>query len=145
MAFTGTDQPQTFTLCLTTVSASSCEASSAPPDIQLTQPIRPRQHLTHPIHRLVVLHPSMLTARTSANMLTHTSPVAIGLPNGEVASVTGKSPAGNFFKVSYKNINGWVAAVAVGSSGDCSGVPVVNPPAFVPTPTPTPIPPDSST
>ena len=53
----------------------------------------------------------------------------------------GVSPAGNFFKVNYHNVNGWVAAVAVGSSGDCSSVPVVNPAKFVPTPTPTPIPP----
>lgn len=138
VAFTGTDQPQTFTLCLTLVSASSCEAGSVP-QTNTTGDIQATPDASNPLACIVIpLNSNGANIRKTADTA---SPVLIGLPNGEVAAVIGISPAGNFFKVSYKNVNGWVAKVAVGSTGDCSGVPVVNPPAFVPTPTPTPIPP----
>ncbi len=139
VTFTGTDQAQTFTLCLTLVSASSCEAGSVPTtnttgDIPFATP-----EASNPSACIVTpLNSNGANIRKTADTA---SPVLIGLPNGEVASVIGISPAGNFFKVIYKNVNGWVAQVAVGSSGDCTGIPVVNPPVFVPTPTPTPIPP----
>jgi hypothetical protein len=141
VAFTETDQPQTFTLCLTLVSASSCEAGSVP-TTNTTGEIQATPDLSNPSTCTVTpLNSNGANIRKTADTA---SPVILGLPNGEVASVIGISPAGNFFKVNYKNATGWVAQVAVGSSGDCSGVPVVNPPVFVPTPTPvppTPIPP----
>jgi len=139
VTFSGTDQAQTFTLCLTLVSASSCETGSAP-QTSTTGDV--------PVSTPDASNPSACTVTplntNGANIRKYAdtaSPIVIGLPNGEVASVVGVSPAGNFFKVSYKNAGGWVAAIAVGTSGDCANIPVVNPPAFVPTPTPTPIPP----
>ncbi len=139
VAFTGTDQPQTFTLCLTLVSASSCEAGSVPQTNTTSDvPVGTPDASNPSACTVTPLNANGANIRKTADTA---SPVLIGLPNGEIASVIGISPAGNFFKVSYKNVNGWVAQVAVGSTGDCSGVPVVNPPAFVPTPTPTPIPP----
>ncbi len=141
VAFTGTDQPQTFTLCLTLVSASSCESGSAPQTNTTGDGSTPPDTSNPSACTVTPLNANGANIRKTADTA---SPVIIGLPNGAVASVTGISPAGNFFKVNYKNVNGWVAQVAVGSSGDCSGVPVVNPPLFVPTPTPTPIPPTST-
>ncbi|MBA3872507.1 MAG: hypothetical protein H0X30_25500 [Anaerolineae bacterium] len=138
MAFTGTDQPQTFTLCLTTVSASSCEAGSVP--VSTTgDDTAPTPDASNPSACTIIpLNANGANIRRTADAA---SPVLIGLPTGEVAAVIGVSPAGNFFNVSYKNVSGWVAKIAVSSNGDCSGVPVVTPPLFVPTPTPTPIPP----
>jgi len=135
--YTATDQqPQTFTLCLTLVSASSCEAGSTPStnttgDVPVSTP-----DASNPSACTVTpLNTNGANIRQTADTA---SPVLVGLPNGEIAAVIGISPAGNFFKVSYKNVNGWVAQVAVTSSGDCTGVAVVNPPIFVPTPTPIP-------
>ncbi len=138
VAFTGTDQPQTFTLCLTLVSASSCEAGSIPQNTT-NDTSAPTPDASNPsVCSVTPLNSNGANIRKTADTA---SPVLIGLPNNEIAAVIGVSPAGNFFKVTYHNINGWVAKVAVGSSGDCSGVPVITPPLFVPTPTPTPIPP----
>jgi hypothetical protein len=142
VTFTGTDQPQTFTLCLTTVSASSCEAGSAPQTDTTGDVSAPTPDASNPSACSVTpLNANGANIRKTADTA---SPVLVGLPNGEVAAVIGISPAGNFYQVSYKNVKGWVSKVAVGTNGDCSGVPVVTPPIFVPTPTPvppTPIPP----
>lgn len=139
MAYTGTDQqPQTFTLCLTLVSASSCEAGGPPPDNTGNPPATTPDASNPSACNVTPLNANGANIRKYADTA---SPVVIGLPNGQSAGVTGVSPAGNFYKVNYNGAVGWVAAVAVGANGDCSAIPVVNPPAFVPTPTPTPIPP----
>ncbi len=129
VAFTGSDQPQTFTLCLTLVSASSCEAGSAPQTITSDIPA-PTPDASNPsVCTVTPLNANGANIRKTADTA---SPVIIGLPNGEIASVTGVSPAGNFFKVNYHNVNGWVAQVEVGSSGDLQGCTRNHPACFRP-------------
>ncbi len=140
LAYTGTGEPQPFTLCLTLVSASSCESGSfSPPPVGDSGVPAVTPEVSAPSGCTVTpLNANGANIRLTGDVA---SPVVIGLPNGEFASVLGISPNGSFFHVAYKNARGWVAQVAVGSSiGDCSGIPVENPPLFIPTPTPTPIP-----
>lgn len=54
------------------------------------------------------------------------------------AEITGRNPAGDWYKVRYYNADGWVFASLLTVSGDTSNIPVDPGP---PTPAPTPIPP----
>ncbi len=139
------DQPEGFSVCLTSVSSPSCETSAnvvVPPDIALT-----------PLSPVVTAEPgaTACTVASSAGGAVNirqsatTNSIILGsLPNGVSAEVVGRSPDGTFFNILYNGINGWVSASVVTASGDCGSVAVVNPPApIVPTavpPTSTPIP-----
>lgn len=136
LTFSGTSDPQPFTLCLTLVSASSCEAGGPPP--QSNDAGIPAVTPDVSFSTDCVVTPQSANGANIRQTADTASPVLVGLPSGEVASVTGISPNGTFFHILYKNTKGWVAQIAVTSSGDCSAVPVVNPPLFIPAPTPVP-------
>ncbi len=138
------DQPEGFSVCLTSVSSPSCETSAnvvVPPDIALT-----------PLAPVVTAEPGAAACTVASNaggavnirQSATTNSIILGsLPNGVSAEVVGRSPDGTFFNILHNGINGWVSASVVTASGDCGSVAVVNPPApIVPTavpPTSTPI------
>lgn len=139
LTYTGSGEPQPFTLCLTLVSASSCEAG-APPVTQDGSVETPAAPVVTAC-TVTPLNANGANIRQTANTA---APILLGLPGGESANVIGIAPNGSFFHVTYRSVTGWVAQIAVSSAGACDALPVNNPPPFIPTPTPvppTPVPP----
>lgn len=138
LSYSGIGDVQPFTLCLTLVSASSCEAA---PLVTVgedgSQPAITPDVSVASTCTVTPLNANGANIRQTANTA---SPVIIGLPSGQIANVIGITPDGNFFHVNFNNRTGWVAQVAVSTAGDCGSLPVENPPIFIPTPTPTPTP-----
>ncbi len=140
LSYSGIGDAQPFTLCLTLVSASSCESAPI---------VNVNENGSQPTPEVPVVSTCTVTPlnanganiRQTANTA---SPVIVGLPGGQIANVIGIAPDGSFFHVTYLNATGWVAQIAVSTAGECSNLPVDNPPIFVPTFTPvppTPVPP----
>ncbi|MCC6893402.1 MAG: SH3 domain-containing protein [Anaerolineae bacterium] len=138
LSYSGAGDGQPFSLCLTLVSASSCESALVVTvNEDGSQPVVTPEVPVASTCTVTPLNANGANIRQTANTA---SPIIIGLPGGQVANVIGIAPDGSFFHVTYLNATGWVAQVAVSSAGECSNLPVDNPPIFVPTPTPTPIP-----
>ncbi len=117
-----------FTVCFTAVSAGDCGTQAAP---------TAQTPIETPVSDVCTVTPNSGGAniRQSASV----GALLIGaLPGGASAEVLGISPDSSFYNISYNNLNGWVALSVVNASGNCAGVPVVNPPAVIPQPTPVP-------
>lgn len=139
LSYSGIGDVQPFTLCLTLVSASSCEAA---PVLTVNEDgSQPAITPEVPIVSTCTVTPLNANGANIRQTANTASPVVVGLPSGQIANVIGIAPDGNFFHVTYLNATGWVAQVAVSTAGECNNLRVDNPPIFVPTPTPTPIPP----
>jgi hypothetical protein len=125
-----------FTLCLTTASAGGCEPGTALDVAQPTQAPQPPV-ATEEVTGCVV-SPTQAGGSNIRQSASVDAPVLVALPGGAFASVSGISPDGSFYNVTYNGVNGWVAASAVSIRGDCAGITVVNPPAFSQPPAPQP-------
>lgn len=138
----GSGDPEPFTLCLTAVSAPSCEGGGSSSDgdnsIPTLQPFATVGGDTAtPENAPCTVTPTngSVNIRQSAS----TGSIIYGvLRANDVAAVTGISPDGAFYNILYNSINGWVAVSVVTSSGNCANVPQVSPPPVIaPSPTPT--------
>jgi hypothetical protein len=128
----GSSDAEAVTLCLIAVSVGDCE-------LGVVQPVQTQE--VEVSTSACTVSPSLgggANIRQSANV---NSIIRGALPGGAVANVLGISPDGAFYNIQYNEINGWTALSAITASGDCGGVPVVNPPPAILIPTPTPIPP----
>ncbi len=124
--------PVPFTLCFVAVSAGDCGAA--------TVPVAQTPEVETPSADACTVTPNSGGAnlRQSASV----GALLVGaLPGGATAEVLGISPDGTFYNINYNNLNAWVALSVVTASGNCAGVPVVNPPVIIPQPT---IPPTST-
>ncbi|HEX3050823.1 MAG TPA: SH3 domain-containing protein [Aggregatilineaceae bacterium] len=137
IAHDGSSMEYPFSLCLAAVSADTCGNASAPaptPNVPSTA-----------LCTVAPLYAGGANIRQSASPY---ASVLVALPGGATADVLGISPDGTWYNVTYSGVTGWAALSAVTSNGNCSSLPIVNPPPVPPTPvpptlTPTPIPPTS--
>ncbi|MFQ3565706.1 MAG: SH3 domain-containing protein [Aggregatilineales bacterium] len=120
---------QPFTLCYTPVSAGGCEG--ALPPVEAVAP---------PVEGCVAT-PVFSGGANIRQSATQSSPILIVLPGGAQATILGISPDGAWYNVVYNGVNGWVALSAATGSGNCAGLPVINPPAVAATQPPPPPPP----
>lgn len=119
----GAASAEAFTVCWYAATAPGCGETESPV-IEAT-----------PIPTLVSATTCTVTGNGSVNIRASAStsaPILASLPGGSTANVLGIAPDGSFYNVLYANVNGWVAASVVTASGSCTGLPVVNPPSFVP-------------
>ncbi len=138
-AFSALTEADSYTICFTAVSAGGCGAGQSAIDVIATVEAPP-DATALPECTVTPEAASGANIRQSAS----TSTILLGvLPGGQTAEVLGVSPDDTFYHIQYSNVNGWVARSVVNPSGDCSGLPVEQPPLFIvpPTATFTPIPP----
>jgi len=131
LAHNGDSTAVPFTVCLTTVSASSCETFTG-----LVAPVATEA----PVEMCTVTpEAGAVNVRQSASV----NALILGaLPVGAAAPVIGISPDGTFYFIQVGAVQGWVATSVVVSSGNCD-VQFVNPPPVTPqpnAPTTTPLP-----
>ncbi|MBK8032113.1 MAG: SH3 domain-containing protein [Chloroflexi bacterium] len=126
------DAAHTYTLCLSAVGAPTCSGESLPPAPVATP-------VTDSVCMLTPLNAGGVNIRQSASV---NAPVIGALPGGTSVAARGISPDGSFFSVTFNGVNGWVAASAVGATGSCGALTVVEPPpiSLPPTPLPPPTP-----
>lgn len=126
------DAAHTYTLCLSAVGAPACSGESLPPAPVATP-------VTDSVCMLTPLNAGGVNIRQSASV---NAPVIGALPGGTSVAARGISPDGSFFSVTFNGVNGWVAASAVGATGSCGALTVVEPPpiSLPPTPLPPPTP-----
>lgn len=117
---------QNFSLCLAAVSANGCEASAV-------TPLQPTAVPPEPTAQTVACNAtSSAGGAVNIRQSATTASVIVGtLPSSASAQVIGISPGGSFYNILYGGVNGWVALSVVNGNGDCSSVPVVNPPAVI--------------
>ncbi|MCL4248830.1 MAG: hypothetical protein KJ065_11855 [Anaerolineae bacterium] len=122
LAYSGAVEAVPFTVCLTSVSAASCEAFTG-----LVAPV-----VTEEPVAICTVTPvgGAVNVRQSASV----NAVILGaLPAGVAAPVIGISPDGTFYFIEVSGVQGWVSFSVVASSGNCD-VPFVNPPPVTPQP-----------
>jgi hypothetical protein len=126
------DAAHTYTLCLSAAGAPACSGASLPPAPVATP-------VTNSVCMLTPLNAGGVNIRQSASV---NAPVLGALPGGTSVAARGISPDGSFFSVTFNGVNGWVAASAVGATGSCGALTVVEPPpiSLPPTPLPPPTP-----
>lgn len=125
-----------FTICLAAVSAGGCETGGSAP------PLQPTVALQQPTPTAATASACIVTAAAAGGVnirqSASTSSIIVGrLPSGVGVNALGISPDRQFFNILYDGVNGWVALSVVTSSGDCTAVPLVNPPPIIYPPTPT--------
>lgn len=139
-AFSTLTEADSYTICFTAISAGGCGAGQSALDVIATVEAPP-DATALPACTVTPEAASGANIRQSAS----TSTILLGvLPGGQTAEVLGVSPDDTFYNIRYSNLNGWVARSVVNPSGDCSGLPVVQPPLFIVPPTATPIPPTAT-
>ena len=131
------DQTESFELCLTPRSAGGCEGAAP-----VVQP--------PPAETGCFVTPTTAAGANMRQTADAAAPVLLVLPFESAANVIGISPDGNAYQVTYANLTGWIAAVAVTANGNCGAVTVVvpppvqvaatQPPAPPPPPPPSPVP-----
>lgn len=129
-----------FSLCLTAVSVRGCEFGG-----NVEVPVATA--VTAPVTVVCTVTPSN-SGGANIRQSASTGSIVVGaLPGNQSADVLGISPDKAFFNIQYNTINGWVAQSVVTTTGDCSTLQTVQPPAVIAptnTPTPTPIPPTAT-
>ncbi len=132
------DAAHTYTLCLSAVGASGCSAEALPPAPVATEEAVATP-VTNSVCMLTPINAGGVNIRQSASV---NAPVIGALPGGTSVAARGISPDGSFFTVTFNGVNGWVAASAVGATGSCGVLNVVEPPpiSLPPTPLPPPTP-----
>ncbi|MCA9907830.1 MAG: SH3 domain-containing protein, partial [Anaerolineae bacterium] len=122
LAHSGDAETVPYTVCLTTVSAASCETFTG-----LVGPI-----VTEEPVAICTVTPvgGAVNVRQSASV----NAVILGaLPAGVAAPVIGISPDGTFYFIEVNGVQGWVSFSVVANSGNCD-VPFVSPPPITPQP-----------
>jgi uncharacterized protein YraI len=129
----GSDQIESYTVCLTTVSAGGCEQGAVVPvaTVDVQAPVE-----TAEVQTAACTVRSDVGIPVNIRQSASTSTAIIGaLPVGSEAEVLGISPNAGFYNILFNGVNGWVSLSVVATSGDCAGVPVITPPPAVPQPT----------
>lgn len=129
-----------FTMCLTAISAGGCGAGQSGADVVATVAALATET---PVPACMVTPQGAGGANIRQSAST-SSPLTGALPGGQSATVLGIAPNGAFYNIQYNNLTGWVALSVVNASGKCAGLPVVQPPPFVVPPTATPVPPTTA-
>lgn len=119
--FAATAQSEPFTVCFTPVSQGSCEGS----------PVVQEPAATVEASASCTVTPQFAGGANIRQSASTNSPILAVLPGGQTANVIGISPDGFFYNVVFGSINGWMALSAVTASGNCAGLPVVQPPPVV--------------
>jgi hypothetical protein len=127
-----------FTVCFAPVSAAaSCGETGAPVSAATadTEPVATADVESTPLAACTVT--PQLAGGANIRQSASVGSILLGaLPGGAVAEVLGISPDGSFYNIRYNAIqSGWVALSVVNASGDCAGLPVVQPPQIIPAPT----------